>query len=184
MNVYGLYGWLCPTLGPFDAELCLSEGGKSKVKYGEAARNGPREGQMENGQIEKRQTERLRESLSICLILSLCLHQSLSVHLSICLSIYLYHNPPLVSPSHPSLYWTHTQTSTRVRVNNCWNISATYLELQETKHESESQIIFHLHFKQYWYSNYDRHVKGELHAFSTSACVYCICIERNPLVSP
>lgn len=44
---------LCRTLGPFNTELCLSEGEKSRVKYGEAAGGGPREGQMEKRQIDK-----------------------------------------------------------------------------------------------------------------------------------
>lgn len=68
---------------------------KSRVKYGKAARDGLREGQME---IRQTNWE------AVCVILSLCLHQSLFIHLSICLT----RSHPSISLSLPFL--THFNT--------------------------------------------------------------------------
>lgn len=124
MNVYGTYGWLCSTLGPFDAELCVGEGEKSRVKYGEAATEGPGEGRMEMEKKKKtdRQSERLRESLSD----SVSRSSSISICPSLHLSIYLFISHPSIClplPSLTTLKHSHAQTRKHktdwVWANNC-----------------------------------------------------------------
>ena len=91
MNVFGLYkGGLCSTLGPFDAQLCLSEEVEGKICRG-------------NQRWAERGTN---DRISLCL--------SLSLSISISPSVLLFISHPLVKLHH-TLKQQHMHRHTNIQ---------------------------------------------------------------------